>query len=136
MFSDRTNYALRILLEMTHRDIEGFETTSRLADYASLPVPYVRKVIGELVDLGYLCSRKGPGGGIGFRQSPGEISLVPLLEDLGELRHGGRGSTTCCPSHADLACFGDYFIDRIRNEVVDNLTLEDLVTILAPDDTT
>lgn len=136
MFSDRTNYALRILLEMTHREVDGFETTSRLADYASLPVPYVRKVIGELVDLGYLRSRKGPGGGIGFRDPPDEIPLAPLLEDLGELRHGVPGNTTCCPSHDDLACFGAYIIDRIRDEVVDNLTLEDLVTILTPHDTT
>lgn len=135
MFTDRTNYALQVLLEMTRREVEGFETTSRLAKYTSLPVPYVRKVISELVDLGYLRSRKGPGGGIGFRNPPEEIRLDSLLEDLGELRHSDRGSTTCCPSHDDMTCFAAYFIDRIRDEVVDNLTLADLVTVLSLDDT-
>ncbi len=130
MFTDRTNYALRILLEMTERNIGGFETTSRLAEYTSLPAPYVRKVISELVDLGYLESRKGPGGGIGFRTSPEDIPLGSLFEDLGELRHDNPATTTCCPSREGLACFAEYFITRFRGEVVADMSLEDLNAVL------
>lgn len=134
MFTDRTHYALRILLEMTERKIEGFETTSRLAEYTSLPAPYVRKVISELVDLGYLESRKGPGGGIGFRTSPGEIQLKDLFEDLGELRHEDPTVTTCCPTRDGLECFAEYFIARFRDEVVADMSLEDLASVLGSPD--
>lgn len=130
MFTDRTNYALRILLEMARRDLEGFETTSELAESTSLPAPYVRKVVSELVSLGYLQSRKGPGGGVGFRSPPRDIQMGSLLEDLGDLGHGDPAVTTCCPSREGEACFAEYFIDRFRDEVVADMTLEDLSSIL------
>jgi len=126
MFSDHTKYSLRILLEMTHRDLEEYVPSKTLSELTDIPAPYARKIVGELVAHGYLQSKKGPKGGVRFRRDPSEILLRALMADLGELQHDSLNGAACCPTHDALSCFAEYFVERVRDEVVGEMTLDQL----------
>ncbi len=70
-------YALRALaVIVTRGDTVSAET---IAGEASVPQPYLQKVLRRLVAAGILDARKGPGGGFSLAKPPKKIRLIDVL---------------------------------------------------------
>lgn len=76
-------------------------SAAQLADYYDLPAPYLAKQLQMLVRAGVLAAATGPRGGFRLARSPGEITLLQIVEALDggsapyecrEIRQQGRGA--------------------------------------------
>jgi Rrf2 family iron-sulfur cluster assembly transcriptional regulator len=66
LYSSASKYAVRALAYMTSRDDQKIFTVEELATGASVPKPYLSKILKQLVAGKILKSNKGPGGGYQF----------------------------------------------------------------------
>jgi FeS assembly SUF system regulator len=111
-----------------------------VADFYSLPLPVVSKVLKMLQEGGAITSRRGVGGGYTVERDPSSITLAQLLEilegpwDLVECETlDDHGHAICsiragCPSRSFM--FG---INRSIKSAFDRVTLDDLVRGTFPD---
>ncbi|MFB6344418.1 MAG: Rrf2 family transcriptional regulator, partial [bacterium] len=89
--------------------------------------PYLGKIVGFLADNDYLETRKGPAGGVSLAEEPGKIKMDNLMEDIEEFQHSRDLDDTCCLAKEFESCFIENTIDRIRDSVLNGVTLEDAV---------
>jgi len=133
MLSDHAVYVVNLLLHLVARnDIPpdgredgDFTTAEELAAQTRIPDPYLRKIVSDLSALGYLETKKGPGGGVRLRHPPEKVLIVELLEDVGELVHVG-GRDACCRTREDWSCFQEDLLQGVKNRLLGDLTLAGL----------
>jgi Rrf2 family protein len=103
-FSRRTHLAMKALQELG--DAEKL-SGSELAERIETTSPFLPQVLGPLVKAGWVESQPGPGGGYQLAVSPGDVSLLELIEmvegpaETGRcvLREGPCPGTESCPVH-------------------------------------
>lgn len=134
MFSDRDRYVFNLLLHLAVRDDDAFTTIEETAHNLSVPAAYLSKVAGELSDMGYLETKKGPDGGVRLRDDPDEIFLTRLLNDLGTLEHNPHGDACCVPGYFQH-CVVNRLTEDFKSEVLGRKTLGDMIRELQPDPT-
>ncbi len=132
MFSDRDRYVFNLLLHLATRDADHFITIRQTARTLEVPEAYLSKVAGELGEMGYLETKKGPDGGIRLREDPDEILLTRLLEDLGTLEHNPHGDACCVPKYFER-CIVRRLTDDFKSKVLGETTLGDMLKDLQPD---
>ena len=110
-----------------------------IADFYSLPLPAVSKVLKALHDGGLVESHRGVGGGYSFQGDAEQITLGRLLEvlegpwELVECEttdHHGHALCairSCCPSRSFMGG-----INRAIKHAFDQVTLRDLARGTAP----
>jgi len=112
-------YALRAMSHLARMPV-GEEVRARdLAPAASIPLPYLSKVLRRLVVAGLLVSRKGHGGGFALARPAEEIRFLDVLEsvDFGqEPMACAFGWDACdpdrpCPLHPAWAALKDSYAD-------------------------
>lgn len=130
MFSDRVGYILNVMIHLGLENATNYRTSSSIADNVNVPDSYLNKIIGELADMGYLETKKGPSGGVRLRNRPEEISMNQLLEDTEALVHNSKGDACCVPSRLKK-CITEHWIDGFKTDVVGETTLDDVTTLLA-----
>jgi Rrf2 family protein len=93
--SRRTDYAIRILLELARSD--GAPVSVRaLADTQDVPYAFARGIQRELVSAGLVESRRGAFGGIMLARRADAISLLDVVEAM-----QGAPSCSVCTSDPD-----------------------------------
>jgi Rrf2 family protein len=93
--SRRTDYAIRILLELARSD--GAPVSVRaLADTQDVPYAFARGIQRELVSAGLVESRRGALGGIMLARRADAISLLDVVEAM-----QGAPSCSVCTSDPD-----------------------------------
>ncbi|MCO8121693.1 Rrf2 family transcriptional regulator [Stieleria sp. TO1_6] len=124
----QTDYALRTLMFLATQT-----RRAKVADVASLfgiSVNHVAKVVNLLVRGGYIRSTRGIGGGIELAQSPDEIRLGDVIEQM----EGDLHLLACV--QADDGCVIHSFCklkgvlaqaERVQREYLDSVTLADVV---------
>lgn len=132
MFSDHDRYVFNLLLHLAAAGSEEFVTIEQLAGEVNVPSAYLSKVAGELSDMGYLETKKGPSGGVRLRDDPDEIFLTGLLNDLGTFEHNPHGDACCVPKYFQT-CIVSKLTDEFKSEVLSRKTLGDLMEDLQPD---
>lgn len=70
-------YALRALAVIALR--EGTVPADEIGREASVPLPYLHKVLRRLTAAGLLEARKGPGGGFSLARPPHKIRIIDVL---------------------------------------------------------
>lgn len=94
-----TDYAARLVLHLASVDDEAQVSIREVAQARSMPLPFVRRLVGRLVKAGILKTVRGASGGLRLARPAKDISLLDVVEAmegrlaLNRCTHGGKG----CP---------------------------------------
>ena len=130
--STRGRYAIRLMLDLASNDSGG---PIRLRDVASrqhISEKYLEQIISILNKAGYVRSIRGPQGGYSLARAPGEYTAGMILR----LTEGSLSPVECTeesgiPCDREENCVTKLLwqkLDNAINDVVDNVTLEDLLS--------
>jgi Rrf2 family nitric oxide-sensitive transcriptional repressor len=124
MFSERHRYILKLLTYLASRDEREYKTMASLCEELTIPRGYLNQLIPELVDLGYLVSKKGRGGGVRLALDPEDIEMLALLNDTNALDHPDDATheSCCVPAYFDR-CIVDLWMDDFQRDVLGEPTL-------------
>ena len=78
-----TDYALRVLMYLGVRDGER-ATIRDISDAYGISRNHLMKVVSQLVHLGYVDARRGPGGGLTLARPAADINLAAVVRDMEE----------------------------------------------------
>ncbi|HMB61300.1 MAG TPA: Rrf2 family transcriptional regulator [Xanthomonadales bacterium] len=81
-----TDYALRVLIYAGLRG-NDLVTIREVSDAYGISRNHLMKVVSNLTRLGYLDSRRGPGGGITLSRPASAISIADVINDMEEDMH-------------------------------------------------
>lgn len=81
LLTKNTDYAVRSLRFLA-KNQGKFSSTAEIAKGEHIPLPFLRRVIQELVSSGYVRSKEGTGGGYELVRDPGKIYLVKLIQQF------------------------------------------------------
>lgn len=132
MISTKGRYALRLMMDIAIHDGDQPVRIKEIAERQSISVKYLEQIISVLNKAGYVKSVRGPQGGYKLVKEPSRYTAGMILR----LTEGSLAPVSCleyeennCPRQkecATLALLWEKLDDAINN-VVDNVTLEDLV---------
>jgi Rrf2 family transcriptional regulator, nitric oxide-sensitive transcriptional repressor len=95
MLSQTTEYALRAMACLALKPNE-LTPTPALARMAHVPPNYLAKVLQQLSGAGLITGRRGVGGGYKLSRAPSEITLLDIVNAIGEVK-----KIECCPCDTD-----------------------------------
>ncbi len=78
----KSPYALSALVELHHQGDRGPVPIAELARRRGIPVQFLEQLFATLRRAGVLRSQRGVKGGYSFARSPGEITVLELVELL------------------------------------------------------
>ena len=133
MISTKGRYALRIMIDLAQHDGDMPVSVREIAQRQDISGKYMEQIITILNRAGFVHSLRGPQGGYRLTRPPEGYTVGEILR----LTEGGLAPVACleegadrCPRAAHCAALEIYErIDRAVSEVVDSLTLADLVRI-------
>jgi Rrf2 family protein len=82
MLTSRAKYATRALLELSLCYGKGAQNIQEIAKRQNIPVKFLEQILASLRMLGFIESRRGPGGGYTLRRPPTEISLGEVVRAI------------------------------------------------------
>jgi Rrf2 family protein len=82
MLSNRTKYATRALLDLSLRYTDGPIQICEIAARQDIPLKFLEQILLALKQLGFVKSRKGPGGGYVLAHPPESITLGSVVRAL------------------------------------------------------
>lgn len=131
MISQTVEYALRAIVTIAQRGGERCSSQS-IAESTQIPLPYLSKVMQQLVRGGLVDSRRGLHGGFALVNEPSELSILDVINavdpivritacPLGIQSHGG----SLCPLHHRLDMAMEATEDVFRQTKVSELLAEE-----------
>lgn len=82
MLSSRAKYATRALVELSLHFDKGPLPIQQIAEDQNIPVKFLEQILFHLKTLGFVQSKKGPGGGYFLARAPKEIMLGQVVRAL------------------------------------------------------
>lgn len=129
--STRGRYALRLMLDLATNDNGTPSSIKDIAKRQQISEKYLEQIIAILNKAGYVRSVRGAQGGYFLNKKPEEYTVGMILRltegDLSPVGCVGEEGTACDKRDG---CVTVRIWERINdavNDVVDNITLEDLV---------
>jgi Rrf2 family protein len=80
--SRRTDYGVRVILDLASLPVDGRTATQDIAMRQNIPSPFLAKIISQLSLAGLVTTYRGAGGGVALARPPAEISLLQVIEAL------------------------------------------------------
>lgn len=129
--STKGRYALRLMLDLAINNTGEFITIKSIAARQEISDKYLEQIITLLSRAGYVKSSRGAQGGYRLTKEPKEYTVGMILK----LIEGSLAPVSCveeedhdCNRYGSCATLFVYQkINEAVNNVVDNITLEDLV---------
>lgn len=129
--STKGRYALRIMIELAEHYGEGPMSVKDIAARQGISEKYLEQIMSMLGKAGYVKSIRGAQGGYLLTKEPREYTTGMILR----LAEGSIAPVFCVEDGAEACerkgqCASAVLWDRINNavnEVVDNMTLADLI---------
>ena len=129
LYSNPCEYAIRAMTELALRTEDGWVPVTVIAEAASLPSPYLGKILKDLVRGRLLRSTRGPGGGYCLARPASEITLYEVkltVDGPHDLERCAVGLDPCtdetpCPLHVDFV--------RVRATIHDYLNSTTLADV-------
>lgn len=125
-FTKETGYLLRMLVFL--KETGGPVPVRTIAEQMGIPYPFLAKLVQRASRLGWVQSKKGPGGGIQLRVDPAHLRVLDVVEAIegNVLDRCVLGLPECgdkhpCPLHP--------YVEpqkRMLAQLFSRLTLEDL----------
>ena len=76
------DYAARVVLHLSCLEEGALVSIPELAAARDLPVPFLRRVVSRLSEVGILRTVRGTNGGVALGKTPDQISLHDVLEAM------------------------------------------------------
>jgi Rrf2 family protein len=80
--SRRTDYGVRVILDLASRSGDGRASTQEIAERQSIPGPFLAKIISQLSLSGLVTTYRGAGGGVKLARPASDINLLQVIEAL------------------------------------------------------
>jgi Rrf2 family protein len=80
----RTDYAVRLLLELATLGEHEHLSTRELCRRQGIPHPFARRIITELSAAGLVATRRGSGGGVRLARPAATITVFDVMAALGD----------------------------------------------------
>ncbi len=131
--STKGRYALRLMMELAMGEKGRAISVKEISSRQSISVKYLEQIIAILAKAGYVRSARGPQGGYSLKRDPKEYTVGEILR----LTEGSLAPVSCVEEDGD-SCEREKYcatvelwrrVNQAVNEVVDNTTLADLVSI-------
>jgi Rrf2 family protein len=74
------DYAIRVILYLTDLPDKKLVSTMEISEKMFVPYRFLRKIIRQLTESGFVSSSKGKSGGVCLNKSPDEVSLYDVIE--------------------------------------------------------
>ena len=134
-FSKKSEYALRALLELTHRYEGDIVPRVKISESLKIPAGFLEGILLTLKHAGIVASRRGIDGGFKLLKPPSSITLGQIIRILdGPLAPIGCVSQMAyqkcddCPYRLKKVCPIQSVMLEVRNAIsgiLDHYTLED-----------
>ena len=129
MLSKSCEYAIRAAVYVAQNSSESKISLRDLAGALDIPVPFMGKIMQNLVRQQILSSTKGPNGGFFLsrdQENTALIRIIEIVDGLQVFRRCSLGLTMCsdqrpCPIHEIVKPFRDKFEQQLRNQTVKQL---------------
>jgi Rrf2 family protein len=80
--SRRTDYGVRVILDLASLPPTQRASTHDIADRQSIPSPFLAKIVSQLALAGLVDTFRGAGGGVTLARPASDISLLEVIEAL------------------------------------------------------
>lgn len=121
--SRSTDYAVRVVLHLATLEEGARESISGISRTRDLPVPFVRRIVSRLAEVGILRTVRGAGGGVALAREASRITLhdvvsamegptcaSPCLEEPGSCKLSGS-----CPVRGVWSSTGRILDNHLRS---------------------
>ena len=126
MFTERHRYILKLLTYLASLEDREYQTMASLCEELTIPRGYLNQLIPELVDLGYLESKKGRGGGVRLARGPEDVQMLALMNDTDALAHRETADhESCCVPEYFEECIVDLWMDDFKQKILGTTTLNE-----------
>jgi Rrf2 family protein len=78
----QADYAVRAVHYLAKINGDGRAPTSKIAEEMKIPPSFLAKIVSQLSVAGVLATSRGARGGVALARSPGEISLLEVIEAI------------------------------------------------------
>ncbi len=142
MISNKCKYAFRAVLYLAVESSESNKIgIAGLAEELKIPMPYLGKILQELVSKNIISSSKGPNGGFFLTEKNLKaplINIIDAIDGLGYFENCGLGLEDCsddhpCPIHSDFKVARNHLKTVFSNKTIEKLgteiTSEDLILV-------
>ena len=111
MFSTRTEYGVRVMVELARRNGDGPVSLADIASTEELPLAYLEHLVARLRKAGLVESRRGARGGYLLARPAPDISMAEVVEAL----EGSIAPIECISQAADggLVCSRETDADHV-----------------------
>jgi Rrf2 family transcriptional regulator, cysteine metabolism repressor len=138
MFSTRTEYGVRVMVELARRNGDGPVSLADIASTEELPLAYLEHLVARLRKAGLVESRRGARGGYLLARPAPDISMAEVVEALEGaiapiecISQAADGGLVCSrETDADHVCTTKLLWTRVQGAIVGTLRdtqLSDLV---------
>jgi Rrf2 family protein len=128
--STKGRYALRMMLDLAINDTGEYISIKNIASRQDISEKYLEQIITQLNRAGYVRSVRGAQGGYMLAKAPSEYTVGMILR----LMEGSLAPVSCAEEESCdriSSCVTHevwHKIQKAVDDVVDNITLADLVT--------
>ena len=131
MVSTKGRYALRVMLDLAQQDPAAYVPLKDVAERQGISEKYLEQIISVLSKAGFVTSVRGAGGGYRLSRELKGYTVGMILRAT----EGSLAPVTCLtegepPCERADSCTTLFIWEKIYkavNDVVDNITLEDLI---------
>ncbi len=129
--STKGRYALRMMLDLALNEENGYIPIKEIAKRQGISDKYLEQIISILNHAGFVRSVRGAGGGYKLTKKPSEYTVGMILR----LTEGSMAPVSCLEDEVNTCDRAESCVTlgvwkklySAINDVVDNITLEDLV---------
>lgn len=129
--STRGRYALRFMIDLAQRDNGEYTALKDVSVRQEISVKYLEQITSLLSKFGLLMSVRGPQGGYKLSKPPSEYKIGEILR----ITEGSLAPVACmegaqnlCPKRDTCRTLALWQgLNRVINEYLDSMTLEDLL---------
>jgi Rrf2 family protein len=82
MFSTRSEYGVRVMIQLARRRGTGPAPLTGIAEAESLPLAYLEQLVSRLRKADLVCSTRGAHGGYELSRDPAEITMAEVVQAL------------------------------------------------------
>ena len=103
----RVDYGVRALVELAFHYGEGPVQTSFIAANQNIPEPYLDQLLTAMNKMGFIRSKRGPGGGHVLAQNPENITLERVMDGI-----DGNSATIDCITEPGICLLSSHCAQR------------------------
>ncbi len=131
MISTRGRYALRILVDLTEKQNDGYITLKETAERQEISEKYLESIVKDLVKARFVEGVRGKGGGYRLARPADEINVLEVLQSadgtLVPVACLEEGSEPCSRAAACRTLPLWKGLDKVISEYLGGFTVQDLV---------